>query len=216
MNKYFILLTLSLFLVQIASAQTDSLQTDTTVVQEPKVPDTQKKSSKKGASDFKIYGGLSASSFLSSDSEVESAYSTGYSLGASYRRGKFFYWELGANYNGTVVGFENVLQTEKTLEFRQLNFPVTVGLNFLGGTGRILGIRAFGGVVPGVITEVLDNPFDLSKGDFNEFQMGGRLGVGVDVLFLFVELDYTYGFLDMLQEHSSNLSQVNFVLGFRF
>jgi hypothetical protein len=52
----------------------------------------------------------------------------------------------------------------------------------------VLGIRAFGGVVPGVITEVLDNPFDLSKGDFNEFQMGGRLGVGVDVLFLFVEI----------------------------
>jgi hypothetical protein len=46
--------------------------------------------------------------------------------------------------------------------------------------------------------------------------MGGRLGVGVDVLFLFVELDYTYGFLDMLQDQGSNLSQVNFVLGFRF
>jgi hypothetical protein len=43
------------------------------------------------------------------NSEAEPAYSAGYALGASYRRGKYFYWEIGANYNGTVVGFENVL-----------------------------------------------------------------------------------------------------------
>jgi hypothetical protein len=80
----------------------------------------------------------------------------------------------------------------------------------------VLGVRPFVGLVPGVITKVLPNSFDLSMDDINAFQMGGRLGVGVDVLFLFVEIDYTYGFLDMLQDQGSNLSQVNFLLGFRF
>ena len=215
MKKHYILLILSIFLVQITWAQTDSLQTDTTVVQEPEIQDDNKKV-KRRVSDFKVYGGLSVSSILLSGSDAESAYSAGYALGASYRRGKHFYWEIGANFNGAVVGFENVLESENTLEFRQFNFPVTGGLNILGETGRVLGIRAFVGVVPGVITKVLPNPFDLSISDFNEFQMGGRLGVGVDVLFLFVEIDYTYGFLDMLQDQGSNLSQVNFVLGFRF
>ena len=215
MKKHYILLILSIFLVQITWAQIDSLQTNTPVVQEPEIQDDNKKV-KRRVSDFKVYGGLSVSSILLSDSEAESAYSAGYALGASYRRGKYFYWEIGANFNGSVVGFEDVLKSEKTLEFRQLNFPVTVGLNILGETSRVLGIRAFAGGVPGVITKVLSNPFELSISDFNEFQMGGRLGVGVDVLFLFVEIDYTYGFLDMLQDQGSNLSQVNFLLGFRF
>ena len=215
MKKHYVLLILSIFLVQITWAQIDSLQTETTVVQEPEIKVDNKKV-KRRVSDFKVYGGLSVSSILLSDSEAESAYSAGYALGASYRRGKYFYWEIGANFNGSVVGFENVLQSEKTLQFRQFNFPVTVGLNILGETRRVLGIRAFAGVVPGVITKVLSNPFELSINDFNEFQMGGRLGVGVDVLFLFVEIDYTYGFLDMLQDQGSNLSQVNFLLGFRF
>lgn len=215
MKKHYILLILSIFLVQITWAQTDSLQTDTAEVQEPEIQDDNKKV-KKRVSDFKVHGGLSVSSILLSGSEAESAYSAGYALGASYRRGKYFYWEIGANFNGAIVGFEDVLKSEKTLEFRQFNFPVTVGLNILGETRRVLGIRAFAGVVPGVITKVLPNPFELTIGDFNEFQMDGRLGVGVDVLFLFVEIDYTYGFLDMLQDQGSNLSQVNFLLGFRF
>lgn len=234
MKKYNILLILSLFLVQIAGAQIDSIQTDasevqepviqdTSVVQKPVIPDTAvvqepeiQKVTKKRVSDFKIYGGLSLSSILLSDSDVESAYASGFSLGASYMRGKYFYWEIGVNYNGCIVGFEDVLQSEKTLEYRQLNFPVTVGLNILGETRRVLGIRAFVGVVPGAIIDVQPNPFELSQDDFNEFQMGGRLGVGVDILFLFVEVDYTYGFLDLLQDQDSNLSQVNFLLGFRF
>jgi len=213
MKKHHILLILSLFLVQISWAQTDSLQTDTPVVQEPEIQDDNKKA-KRRVSDFKVYGGLSASSILLSG--AESPYSAGYALGVSYRRGKYFYWEIGANFNGSVVGFEDVLDSGETLEFRQFNFPVTSGLNILGGTGRVLGVRAFVGMVPGVITKVLPNPFELSISDFNEFQMGGRLGVGVDVLFLFIEVDYTYGFLDMLQDQGSNLSQVNFILGFRF
>jgi hypothetical protein len=215
MKKHNILLILSIFLVQITWAQIDSLQTDTTVVQEPEIQDDNKKV-KKRVSDFKVYGGLSVSSILLSGSEAESAYSAGYALGASYRRGKYFYWEIGANFNGAVVGFEDVLYSEKTLEFRQFNFPLTGGLNILGGASRVLGVRPFAGVVPGVITKVLPNSFDLSMDDINAFQMGGRLGVGVDVLFLFVEIDYTYGFLDMLQDQGSNLSQVNFLLGFRF
>ncbi|MCZ4410361.1 outer membrane beta-barrel protein [Cryomorphaceae bacterium 1068] len=215
MKKQHFILILSIFLVGMAKAQVDTTQPDNTTVQEPKSQNNNQ-GTKRASSDFKIYGGLSVSTIILSGSDAEAAFSSGYALGASYRKGKYSYWEIGANYNGSVVGFEDALRTDKTLEFRQLNFPVTVGLNILGGTGRVLGVRAFGGVVPGVITEVLSNPFQLSKNDFNEFQMGGRLGVGVDVLFLFVEMDYTYGFLDMLQDQGSNLSQVNFLVGFRF
>jgi hypothetical protein len=94
MKKHYILLILSIFLVQITWAQVDSLQTDTPVVQVPAIQDNNKEV-KKRVSDFKVHGGLSVSSILLSGGEAESAYAAGYVLGASYRRGKNFYWELG-------------------------------------------------------------------------------------------------------------------------
>jgi hypothetical protein len=70
--------------------------------------------------------------------------------------------------------------------------------------------------VPGYITHIEDNFFGLAEDDFRRFQFGGRLGVGIDVLFIFVEGGYQYGFIDLLDEENSNLSQLYFVLGFRF
>jgi hypothetical protein len=80
----------------------------------------------------------------------------------------------------------------------------------------VLGVRLFGGVVPGYIVGIGDNPFNLGEGDFNRFQVAGRVGAGVDVFFLFIEVGYQYGFIDMLKAQDSNLSQVDLRLGFRF
>jgi hypothetical protein len=197
-------------------------QTDSTTV-EPSVQDTiltveqspQEKTYKR-VSDFKLYGGISASSILLSDSQFESAYAAGYILGFSYKKGRHAYWEIGINLNGTVVALDDPNLLDQNLEFNQIEFPLSVGFNLLGTTRRVLGLRLIGGLVPGVVTKVKENPFDLVKDDFNTFQLGGRLGVGVDVMFLFIEAGYQYGFIDLIQEQDSNLSKLYFVLGFRF
>ena len=212
---YLTLLLLVLFSTWII-AQTDSLAMKNVTVQDTIVEKSPEKKSCKRVSDFKIYGGISASQILLSNSTYESAYSAGFIAGFSYKRGRFGYWEAGLNYNGSVVALDDVSSAEQTMYIRQFELPLSVGLNLLAETRRVLGLRIFGGVVPGYIFSVGDNPFGLSKGNFNQFQLGGHLGVGVDVFFLFVEGGYQYGIMDLLKDQDSNLSQLYVLLGFRF
>lgn len=200
----------------VVNAQNDSISIGEKVVEEQPVQESPSGKSKKKVNNFKIFGGVSTNKMLLSESEYESAYAAGYVVGLSFRSGKYGYWELGLNYNGQVVGFENVLSTQKTMEIRQVDIPVSVGFNILGETGRIVGLRVFGGLVPAYITGIKNNDFDLTVDDFNRFQLAGHIGIGVDVLFLFAEAGYQHGFIDMLSDVGSKPSQLYFILGFRF
>jgi hypothetical protein len=171
----------------------------------------------KRTSDVKLYVGLTISQIIESASEFDSENSAGFNLGIAYRKGRFFYWEVGALYNGSIVVFEQdgMLQNE-TLGIKLIEFPVNAGINLLSPARRVLGLRLYGGLSPGVIIGIGDNPFGLEKNDFNSFQFSGHLGVGVDVAFLFIETGYSRGFTDLLESNGSNLSQIYFNLGMRF
>jgi len=199
-----------------AVCQIDTLSTEQAAVQDTVVEKSSDEKSYKRVSDFKLYGGVSASQILLSNSTYESAYAAGYLFGFSYKKGRYAYWEMGINYNGSVVTLDDVNTLDQNMQIGQLEIPLTAGFNLLGATRRVLGIRIFGGLTPGYIVNVGDNPFDLAVDDFNRFQLAGRLGLGVDVLFLFLEGAYNYGFIDLLDNQNSNMSQLNFVLGFRF
>jgi len=199
-----------------AFAQTDSIPDNDTAVQDTVIEESSKKKPHKRVSDFRIYGGVSASKILLSNSPYESAYAAGYLLGFSYRKGRFGYWEIGVNYNNSVVSIDSLNILEQNLQIHQLEVPISAGINVLSLTRRVFGLRLFGGVVPGYIAGVSDNPFNLVKDDFNLFQLSGRVGAGVDVFFLFIEIGYQYGFIDVLKDQDSNLSQLDLRLGFRF
>jgi len=216
MKKLLPLLLVSILFYFSAYAQTDTIPNKNSAVKDTIVEKSSKKKERKRVSDFKVYGGISANKILLSDSSFESAYATGYLLGFSYRQGRFGYWEIGANYNKSVVTLEGENIFKDNLKIGQLEVPLSAGVNLLSATRRVLGIRLFGGVVPGYITSVKDNPFNLVDDDFNRFQLSGRVGLGVDILFLFIEFGYQHGFIDVLKDQDSNLSQVDFRLGFRF
>ena len=216
MKKLLPLLLVSILFYFSAYAQTDTIPNENLAVKDTIVEKSSKNKEHKRVSDFKVYGGISANKILLSNSSYESAYATGYLLGFSYRQGRFGYWEIGANYNKSVVTLEGENIFEDNIQIGQLEVPLSAGINVLSATRRVLGIRLFGGVVPGYITGVKDNPFNLVDDDFNRFQLSGRVGLGVDVLFLFIEFGYQYGFIDVLKDQDANLSQVDFRLGFRF
>ena len=218
MKKQITLLLVAILFTTVAFAQTDTIPVENTAVQDTVIEESTKKKTHKRVSDFKVYGGVSTSKILLSDSPYGSAYAAGYLLGFSYRKGRFGYWEVGVNYNNSAVSLDadsvNVL--EDNLQIRQLEAPLMAGINLLSLTRRVVGLRLFGGIVPGYIVGVTDNPFNLVEDDFNRFQLSGRVGVGVDVFFLFIEGGYQYGFLEMLKDQDSNLSQLDLRLGFRF
>jgi len=216
MNKLFPLLLFAVLYSFSAIAQTDSIPDNNATVQDTVIEESPKKKQHKRVSDFRIYGGISASKILLSNSPYESAYAGGYLLGFSYRKGKFGYWEIGVNYNNSVVSLDSLNILKENMQIHQLEVPLLAGINVLSLTRRVFGLRLFGGVVPGYIAGVSDNPFNLVKDDFNRFQLSGRVGFGVDVFFLFIEFGYQYGFIDVLKDQDSNLSQLDLRLGFRF
>ena len=218
MKKQITLLLFAVLFTTVAFAQTDTIPVENTAVQDTVIEESPKKKKYKRVSDFKVYGGVSTSKILLSNSNYESAYAAGYLVGFSYRKGRFGYWEIGLNYNNSTVSLDddNVNILEDNMQIRQLEVPLSIGINVLSLTRRVLGVRLFGGVVPGYIAGVSDNPFNLVEDDFNRFQLSGRVGVGVDVFFLFIEGGYQYGFMEVLKDQDSNLSQLDLRLGFRF
>ena len=142
---------------------------------------------------------------------------TGFHVGISWRKAGFFYTQIGIRYNNPVY---SVLPRGATsggdneFSVSDIDVPITVGLNFL--EGRILGLRAFLGVVPAFNIGVGDNDVGFSKDEVNTFIFYGQAGIGVDVLFLAIDLGYNYGFSDLIKDYESKPGQGFLNIGFKF
>lgn len=193
-------------------AQDEPVSKDTVAVE-----NTGKKDYIQRRNDIKVYAGLTLSDMIDI-SQYESSFATGFNLGIAYRQGRFAYWEVGLRYNGSVILLENSGQLqEESLVVNQLEMPVVVGINLLSAVRRVLGLRLFGGVSPGLVVGIKDNDLGFEREDFNSFQLSGNLGAGVDIAFFFIEVGYQYGFIELVEsEKDSHLSQIYLNLGVRF
>ena len=220
------LILVFLFLSNILFAQTDStqvVQTDTKTVEEQQVDGKKKKKEKKRKDEFKVFAGVNFNNLGVDEGLYKSELGVGYLLGASYKRGKFFYWEVGARYNNPVFDLNDTNESDSTsyldglFSVRNVDIPITVGINFLSITSRIVGLRVFVSAVPTFALGVGGNDHDITLEDINTFNFYGQGGVGLDVTFLFLEAGFNYGFSDMFKNDiKSNPSQVFVNLGFRF
>lgn len=223
-------------------AQTDStnvVQPDTAQVVQPATtpvvqPDTttnaapaatgqddskkEKKSDKKKKDAFIVYAGVNFNDLSVSSSDYESLMNVGYQLGAAYKRGKFFYWQVGARFNhaGYLLKYLNSSTDSSTFAVNDIDIPLTGGINVLAPLNRIVALRVFVSAVPAFTLGVPDNDSGITKDDINSFILYGQGGIGVDVLFLLIEVGYNYGFQDLLKNQQSNPGQLFVNLGFRF
>jgi hypothetical protein len=173
---------------------------------------------------FKVYAGLNFNEINISSEKFNTTLGIGWLIGASYKRGKFFYWELGARYNNPVYNLDDATLPVDSAELldgifsiRSIDIPLTLGINILSFTDRIVGLRVFIRGIPSFVIGVGKNEINISKENINTFNILGELGVGVDIAFLFVEVGANYGFQDLSKDYStSNPYQVYISLGFRF
>jgi hypothetical protein len=223
--KSITLILVFLFLSNVFFAQTDSVQVVQTDPKPAEVQQVKEKSKKKKRKDeFKVFAGVNFNQ-LSIDSEMyKSTLAVGYLLGVSYKRGKFFYWEIGARLNNPVYNLDDLTippdsssLLDGVFSVRNIDVPITFGINFLSITSRIVGLRVFVSAIPAFALGVGGNDLGISKDDINTFNLYGQGGVGVDVAFLFLEAGFNYGFTDLFKnEIESNPYQVFVNLGFRF
>ena len=180
------------------------------------------KNDKKRKDEFKVFGGISFNQLSMESDLLKPTIASGWLLGASYKRGKFFYWQIGATYNNAIYNLVDTtllpgLNLDGVFSVRSVDLPVTVGVNLLTFVSRIVGLRAYVSVIPAFAVGVADNKLNISMDHINSFNIYGQAGVGVDVAFLFVEAGYNYGFKDLFKNDiKSNPNQIFVNLGFRF
>jgi hypothetical protein len=197
----------------ITGVKTDSIdaaKTDT-------VPTAKNKKVKKDK--FMIYGGGNLNYIDVTTNQFKSDPGLGYHLGIAYKRGNFFYWQVGARYNSAAFNFLKTTTGADTskLTVNAFDVPLTAGINFLSFADRLVAVRAFISAVPSFTVGVGDNNLNLTKEDVNSFIFYGQAGIGVDIAFFMIETGFNYGFQDLLKNYSgSNPGQFFVSLGFRF
>lgn len=227
-------LTISLIVIiaslyNVAKAQVDTtkaVQPDTTLAA---APDTavqekdkkEKKEDKKRKDEFIPFVGVNFNMLSMSDDNIEANTGIGWHLGFDYKRGKFFYWQVGARFNYAVYGLKNLSIQPDTADYinvgvSDIEIPITGGINFLSAINRVVALRLFVSAYPAFALGVTENDLNLTKDDINSFMLYGQAGIGVNVAFLVIETGYNFGFQDLLKDYDSKPGQIFVNLGFRF
>ncbi len=214
-----------LFLMIAFSSKIAVAQVDTTaavvVDTAAKMPEpTQTTEKKKKFSGFIAYGAATFNQMSMASGDYSSVATPGWALGLAFRKGNFFYWQVGARYNNAIYEINVPGQTptiNNTVSVSDIDIPINVGINLLSVTQKFLGLRVFLGAVPSFLVNVGTSDYNnFTKSNANTFNFYGQGGIGVDVLFLAIDAGYNYGFSDVFKNDQSKPGQVFVNLGFRF
>ncbi len=141
----------------------------------------------------------------------------GYLFSFAYHRGRFFYLVAGVEYISNRIELtEEASGTLDDFTVSTIDVPLSVGINLLSAVDRVVGLRAFAGATPAVVIGVGENDLDIGRGDTNSFNAYVHAGIGVNVIFLYVDAVYKYGVTDFFEGFSSQPRQFQVKLGFRF
>lgn len=180
----------------------------------------EEKKETKAKSSFKLAAGVNFNNLsLESDNPLDSKSAVGYNLGISYKRGRFFYYEIGARYNQRKFGLRNPSESNNTANFTvsAIDVPLTLGVNITSFVDRLVGLRVFGSAVPSfTINEDVSDVVFLED-QINSFTFYGQLGVGIDITVIFIETGFNFGLNSIVDtQGKAEPSQFFVNLGFRF
>jgi hypothetical protein len=146
-------------------------------------------------------GVLSDASVTVSDADVDTESLTRISAGAYYATGKTFGLIFGGYY--TQKGFA-VVDSDTEVKPAYIEIPV-MGVVRLPVIGRAIGPRLYGGANFGIevscdTTGSLSDLPEFSCDETNSFDFGLKAGLGVQVLFLGLDLSYVHGLTDIAKQ----------------
>jgi hypothetical protein len=218
-----VVLTLALvfFLVNYSQAQVDTTaKKDTVPVTTVPVTTETTAAPPKKETRFVIYAGPNISTLRVESQDLKEESQTGWHVGLSWRSKGFLFSQFGLRYNSPVYSLlpANATNTSGDHKFSvsSIDIPLTLGINILSATDKVLALRGFISAVPSFNISVGDNDYSYDKDKIETFNFAGTLGLGVDVLFLVFEIGYNYGFIDLLKDADSKPGQAFLNIGFRF
>ena len=127
----------------------------------------------------------------------------GYQFGTSVSFGKRFYVQPGfqfANLSTKIVNVNNVTGEELTDEttLKVFSIPLKFGFKLIDPeVSSIFNVRIFGGIDGHHITSVehgtKSGSLDLTTDDYTNLIMNADFGLGIDILFFYIEMGYQLG-----------------------
>lgn len=162
---------------------------------------------------FEIKGlvGTNFSTLSNLPDGVQSAAKAGYQFGFGVLIGDKFYVEPGLQF----VRKAKLLTDESAeIDFSQnyLKIPVYAGYHLLGHESGPFALRAFAGPVLSIPGKIKKGEDQVSKDDINNAIFAVDAGLGLDIFFLFVELNYEYSFSQFWSDNSSEARQQGFII----
>src|SRR4030095_10037873 len=168
---------------------------------------------------FVLYAGPNISTLRVESSDLKDESLTGFHIGLSWRSKGFLFRQFGLRYNNPVFSLlpaNGRDSGDHKFSVSAIDIPLTLGINILSATDKVLALRGFISAVPSFNIGVGDNDYGYDKDKIETFNFAGQLGIGVDVLFLVFEIGYNYGFIDLLKDSDSKPGQAFLNIGFRF
>ena len=162
---------------------------------------------------FEIKGliGTNFSSLSNPPEGFAYAAKAGYQFGAGVLIGDKFYVEPGIQF---VRRSKTITEDTEDFDFSMnyVKIPVYAGYHLLGHESGPLALRLFAGPAVSIPGKIKKGDDQITKEDVNNALFAVDAGVGVDILFLFVELNYEYSFSNFWTEEMHDSKQKGFLI----
>lgn len=137
----------------------------------------------------------------------------GFQYGGGLLIGDKFYVEPGVQFVRMSRAITETT-TEEEIDFTQnfVKVPLYAGYHLLGHESGPVALRVFGGPAAIIAGKVKKGDEQITKDDVKNFQLMADVGVGVDILFLFAELNYELGLTKFWENEDFDSTHKGFVI----
>lgn len=164
-----------------------------------------------GQVELKGLVGTNFSSLSNPPSGHDYAAKAGYQFGLGVLIGDKFYVEPGVQF---VRKTKSITMDTEEFDFGQnyVKIPVYAGYHLLGHESGPLALRLFAGPAVSIPGKIKKGEEQIDTDAINKALVAADLGLGLDVLFLFVELNYEYSFSNFWSDESLESKQKGFLI----
>ena len=166
----------------------------------------------KGQVEIKGLVGINFASLSNPPSGSEWKAQAGYQFGGGVLIGDKFYVEPGIQFvrNSRVITPEDVDE----FDFSQnlVKIPLYAGYHLLGHESGPLALRLFAGPAVSVAGKIKKGEDQITKDDIKNAHFMVDAGVGLDILFLFVEFNYEYAFTPYFTDEAFDSNHSGFLI----
>jgi Outer membrane protein beta-barrel domain len=156
--------------------------------------------------EIKCGGGINLAGFSKDFENYTVDGRIGYQFGAGVLIGQKFYvepsvyWLRVAQY---AVLKDDPEQIESLIALNSIRIPVHVGYHIIGGKEeKLFALRVFAGPAANILTKVTSDLSDVTKDDFKSFGVDIDAGLGIDIWFIFLDAQYSWGLTKVWEEGS--------------